>query len=416
MSNNAPTSRKVSQDDGSVEEQQRTPPAETFPRRVCFPFIGDLIGGSYLSGLLLTQHLDRARYEPIIVLHEEGLFASELRKQGIAYDLVKLPSFVGTAPGIWPNSRAIARSLPTLYKYLRRRGISIVHTNEWPLHQTWALPARLSGGAFFWHQRGSLTDSRLDSVLIRFATRFVCVSDFIENQFPEKLKPRSARIDNPFEVAAGEPARANARSQLCDELGISPETTIVGFFGNFIERKRADRFIEAAAAISSSPYSSVTFVLFGDDREERSAELKNRAQQLSIDQNTHFMGFRTPGEYWLSACDLLLVPAIDEPFGRTLIEAMLHGVPVVATDSGGNPEIITDGETGILVAPDDPGAMADAALALINNPDRAQNIAANAKTAAQNRFSAAAHARRIEELYDETLAQRAAGRAKHKPS
>src|SRR3546814_9209528 len=70
----------------------------------------------------------------------------------------------------------------------------------------------------------------------------------------------------------------------------------------------------------------------------------------------------------MAACDALLVTAVDEPFGRTLIEAMLLETPVIAANSGGNPEAIEDGENGLIVPPDDPESFADAALALIDDP------------------------------------------------
>src|SRR3546814_3790384 len=98
------------------------------------------------------------------------------------------------------------------------------------------------------------------------------------------------------------------------------------------------------------------------------------------------MGFRHPSEPWMAACDALLVTAVDEPFGRTLIEAMLLETPVIAANSGGNPEAIEDGENGLIVPPDDPESLADAALALIDDPARAKRIAVPAHVQALSRF------------------------------
>jgi glycosyltransferase involved in cell wall biosynthesis len=64
------------------------------------------------------------------------------------------------------------------------------------------------------------------------------------------------------------------------------------------------------------------------------------------------MGYRSPGPFWIAACDQLVVPAVGEPFGRTLVEAMLVGTPVVAARSGGNMEAL-EGGMGLLVEPDD---------------------------------------------------------------
>lgn len=377
------------------------------PRRVCFPFIGDLIGGSYYSSLLLAENLDRSKYEPIIVVHEEGHFARELREQGIAYDLVRVPTFVGTTAGLTRHAKAIAHTLPRLLRYLRSRGISIVHTNEWPLHHTWALPARLSGCALVWHQRGMLSESRLDTTMRALADHVLCVSNFVLDQLPTTLLSRSTVVESPFKTKAGDlPNRGDARKTLREELVLDSDVSIVGYFGNLWEVKRPDVFVDAAARIDKAFAGRVAFVMFGDDRQGRIAELRKRVQEYGLEQALHFMGFRTPGPYWIAACDLMLAPAVGDAFPRTVVEAALAGVPVIAANSGGHPEIITHGETGILVEPDDRIAMAEAAILLLRDRDKSTAIAGAAREAARRRFSADEHARQIEAIYDQVMASR----------
>jgi glycosyltransferase involved in cell wall biosynthesis len=100
---------------------------------------------------------------------------------------------------------------------------------------------------------------------------------------------------------------------------------------------------------------------------------------------------------------MLLVRAVGEPFGRTLIEAMLVGTPVVATASGGNVEALRGGRVGMLVRPEDPRALADAAAILIDWPARAEAIGAAARADARSRFGEARHADQVMEVYDEIL-------------
>ncbi|MGH6920764.1 MAG: glycosyltransferase, partial [Geminicoccaceae bacterium] len=105
----------------------------------------------------------------------------------------------------------------------------------------------------------------------------------------------------------------------------------------------------------------------------------------------------------IAACDVLLVPAVEEPFGRSLIEAMLLGTLLIAADSGGNPEIIRHGETGYLVPPDDPDAFALRTLALLEDRDARASIAANARQDAVSRFGMQRHAQSIMQIYDNIL-------------
>jgi glycosyltransferase involved in cell wall biosynthesis len=118
------------------------------------------------------------------------------------------------------------------------------------------------------------------------------------------------------------------------------------------------------------------------------------------------MGFRYPGLPWLSACDVHAVTAVDEPFGRSLIEAMLIGTPVVAVASGGNSEAICDGVNGLLTPPDDAEAMAGRILELLGNPAEATAMAARACADARAGFGRERHARVIAGIYDELLTRR----------
>jgi glycosyltransferase involved in cell wall biosynthesis len=100
---------------------------------------------------------------------------------------------------------------------------------------------------------------------------------------------------------------------------------------------------------------------------------------------------------------VLLVPAVEEPFGRSLIEAMLLGTPLIAADSGGNPEIIRHGETGYLVPPDDPDAFALRTLDLLEDDVARARVAAHARQDAVARFGMQRHAQSIMQIYDDLL-------------
>jgi glycosyltransferase involved in cell wall biosynthesis len=105
----------------------------------------------------------------------------------------------------------------------------------------------------------------------------------------------------------------------------------------------------------------------------------------------------------MAACDILLVPAVDEPFGRTLIEAMLLGTVVVAAASGGNPEAIRDGITGHLVPADDAVAFAERTLGLLADAAQRCAVADAARRDALERFGLRQHAAAIMRVYDAML-------------
>jgi glycogen synthase len=110
---------------------------------------------------------------------------------------------------------------------------------------------------------------------------------------------------------------------------------------------------------------------------------------------------------------VLLVPAVDEPFGRTLIEAMLLGTAVVAAASGGNLEALRDGATGCLVPPDDAAAFAGQILGLVREPELCGAIVAAARRDALSRFGLRQHAEAIMGVYDAMLGRAAAPSPDH---
>jgi glycosyltransferase involved in cell wall biosynthesis len=102
--------------------------------------------------------------------------------------------------------------------------------------------------------------------------------------------------------------------------------------------------------------------------------------------------------------DVFALPTRSEPFGKVVIEAMAGGAPVVASEVGGIPEIVTSAGLGTLIPPDDPSALADAVVAYLADPVRRKEVAARAAASVQSRFTMAAMLNRFQGLYDEVLA------------
>ena len=114
-------------------------------------------------------------------------------------------------------------------------------------------------------------------------------------------------------------------------------------------------------------------------------------------------GFRDDVPELLRLCDVFALCSVDEPFGRVVIEAMAVGKPVVATNSGGVPEIVADGETGILVPHSHPEALAAALLDVLSQPERAREMGAAGMRRARELFDVKRVARMVEEVYEEVL-------------
>ena len=299
-------------------------------------------------------------------------------------------------------ARIVLGALP-LALYLRRGGISIVHCNDGRTGLNWAVPALIAGVPLVWHQRAKYVPSRITERMLRLADRIVCNSQFTKGSLPGSVRSRASTIDNPFEIPKTAPDRAADRSRLIGETGLDPQTRLIGFFANYMERKRPMIVVEAVARLKSAGSPPVAGLLFGEDRDGIGDKIRARAEALGVGADIHHMGFRHPAEPEIAACDVLIAPAVDEPFGRTLVEAMLIETPVVAARSGGHVEIIEDGRSGHLANPDDVEDFARLIQGVFDNREQTLRITGKARQVAVERYSNRRHAVAMCGIYAEVL-------------
>jgi len=131
------------------------------------------------------------------------------------------------------------------------------------------------------------------------------------------------------------------------------------------------------------------------DNDAYETSLEQAVDQLGLAGAVRFLGDRRDVPSVLAALDLLLCPSWEEPFGRSVAEAMACGLPVVATEHGGPSEQIVDGVDGILLPPRRPQLWAETVGALLADPQRTAQIATAARGAARRRFGADSHVQRV---------------------
>lgn len=380
------------------------------PIRVCFPFVGDDVGGSHISALKLIQNLDRSRVEPVLVLQEPtGPLATFLQRQGQPFTGLPLSKTLpakGTTLGDIANY--LTTTLPCMRRFIREQRFDIVHTNDGRTHVNWGIAARLAGARLVWHHRGD-PDAKGANVLgPLIADRMVTVSRFSRPKHPiRSLNGRLSVIHSPFDHPSTIPDRVAAKAALLDELGLEPGTRVLSFIGGLIERKRPLLFIDIIERFAREyPQIPIVGCVFGispaGSQDFESAAMA-RCAERGLGRTVRLMGFRSPIEPFLAATDVLVVPAVGEPFGRTLIEAMFLGTPVVATDHGGNPEAIENGRTGFLVAPEDPGGFMQPLWRLLSDPLLWTRISQTARDQAFVSYGTDRHVESVTEIYEGVL-------------
>jgi glycosyltransferase involved in cell wall biosynthesis len=201
---------------------------------------------------------------------------------------------------------------------------------------------------------------------------------------------------------------AEAGVDLERPLPVGEDAPLVGQVARLAPEKGVAVLLEAAASVLERR-PDARFLVGGDgpDRDE----LEARARRLGVDGRVHFLGWRADVPALLRRLAVLAVPSISEGTPLVILEAMHAGVPVVATTVGGIPEQIRHGREGLLVAPRDAGALADAIATLLDDRPLARRLAAGARGRARSAFGFGRMLAGVLDAYELALARQAAGRS-----
>ena len=360
-----------------------------------------VLGGAEVSLLELLRTLDRGRFEPTLAC-PPGRLADRAHALDVSILQTDLPKLKSRNPLV--TFARLRRGRAALRQVLDHDAFAICHANTLRAAVYAAGVAPRAGVPLVWHVRDANVPGWTRRLLLRRCRRAIATSRFLAESLGNHPKVRL--VPNGIDVATvpGDSAGAAFRQ----ELGIPPDAPVVGCLGRIRPWKGQGSFVDVAAQIAPQrPKASFLIVgdtLFPDPGRDYVAELKQQATALGIADRIRFAGHRPDPLAALRAMDVVVNCSRDEPFGRVLIEAMACERPVVAFRSGAVPEIVSDGRTGILVAPGDTHAMADAILGLLDEPDRARQMGRAGQPRVRERFALDASTRGVEALYDELAA------------
>jgi len=208
----------------------------------------------------------------------------------------------------------------------------------------------------------------LNALLWRLASGGIAISQAImqfcievENAPPEKL--RVVEYGLKYETATPQQITA-ARQDLRAELSLPNDAVLIGMASRLVEQKGITYALQAFARVKAAyPHS---YLVIAGDGELRSA-LVEEATELDIRGRTIFLGWRPDMMRIMAAYDIFLLPSLWEGFGLVLLEAMSRRLPIIASAVSAIPEVVADGETGLLVPPRDPDALAEALRILLSD-------------------------------------------------
>jgi glycosyltransferase involved in cell wall biosynthesis len=377
------------------------------PRRVLYVAWAPFFSGAERALLLTITHLDRSRYEPVVVVGTDGELAAQLRSAGIPVEVCAIRYLDLRHPIAW------LASVTRLWRLARRARPQLIHANDVPSFQPAGYVARLTGVPAVTHVRFPDERRGFAWFLRSGFARALFVSRALETDAvsaaPDLFGGRTDVVHDGVVVPplTDQGTRARIRS----ELGLAVEKTVVALTGQVSEVKGIWEFVDASARVAAAQ-PAVEFAVLGDDLKGRGAlrrEMEQRVAALGLASRFRFLGFRPNAPALLPAFDLIAVPSHVEPLGNATLEAMAAGLPVVGSRVGGIPEMVVDGETGLLVPPRDATRLAEALGALTLDPERRRAMGAAGRRRAVEVFGLERHCDRVQEIYDGLLSDQRRG-------
>jgi len=366
-------------------------------KRVIFPFVGGKIGGSHISAFALGQALQKEHgVEIVVAAPADSLIAKVASEAGFTvWPLAEKP-----VVRHWPLAE-LWLLLKRLRQLSKQPAYTIVHCNDIAALQSWGPAARLLGLPVVYHSRALNRNVLPNLIVIGLAHIIICISQSVEDHLPIRLRRRSVRIDDPFIITP--PADpAGIRKGLFAKWDVTDDGPLIGFVGNFVNRKRPRFFLEMARELLKE-HASARFVFFGREVDDTEEDLRTFAKELGIADRVIFAGFQFPVENNIAVLDVLAIPALNEPLGRTPIEALLIGTPYVACDDAGLAETGRRFGGGRLVpANATPGEFAREVGSILTQPLRTMNFDA-ARERARTELSASHHGDMVMKAYREML-------------
>lgn len=403
------------------------------PYRILYIHHGQGIGGAPLSLLYLIRQLDRSRYEPVVLCLYESAAADLYRDEGIETHIARGIRTFDHSTLLWYNLRRPWRLPWRLFTFWpsvvnTRRAVEVlcpdlVHLNSAQLGPS-AIGAHRAGVLVVWHIREQIASGYLRlrqqwlrRTIARYGDRVIAICQNDADQLIQNGKVRV--VYNFLDFAQFD--RALRPGSFRQELGLGGSERLVAMFGGINPAKGTWEFVQALPWVmrdiphvhflvlghfpgfrgNTGLKSSLIRALHGYQR-----QIERFIRRNGLFNHVTFTGVRRDVPQVMADLNLVVFPSTVPHFARPVIEAGAMAKPVVTSDLGGPRELVLDGETGFLVPPSDPRALAEAIVRILSDDNLARRMGEAGYYRARRLFSADMNAHRTVEVYEELLAGR----------
>jgi glycosyltransferase involved in cell wall biosynthesis len=401
-------------DDQKIASKRNLKPSNVAGRRrILYVHNSADIYGASRSLTRLLGGLDRRQFEPSVLLPEEGPLKGFIENLDVKV-------FVDSSLAIL--TRYTARVPLFLYRFpisvwrlhwlMRKERIDLVHTNTGVIFSP-GLASRLAGVRHLWHVRESFDEFRgqrwkIYSAYMRMVSnKIVCVSNAVAEQFTNRKKV--VVIHNGFPLDEFAVDQPSLRREFRQRFKIRETDFVVACVGRIKWKRKGQEFLVQAAALLRDKGKPVTLVIVGapwPGNEEHLHRLRSFVEESDLQDRVVFTGELPDARPAYAASDVVALPSAQpEPFAGVVMEAMSMGKPVIATTIGGSLDQVVDGQTGYLVPPAEPDALAEKILILMEDPELRRRMGEAGMERIRTNFDFQRMVERLETIYREVLAR-----------
>ena len=372
--------------------------------------------GAARSFDLAIRNVDRSQWSPLVVCPSLGPLVERLGQAGIPVEILckdpdinetclEGPAFRFSPRLLWRMAFRL-KYMARIQRLARKMQADLVYLNTMK-NVTSALAAKLAGRPVVWHVREVAADfagvRKLRLWVLRIVADKVIVVSNSNRQMMTDLgvsPDRLVTVYNGVDLKYFTPPTQRDLN-LATKLGIKPDETVIGMIGEWSRRKGAVQFLHAAHCLIRD-HPNLKFIMVGGhsaSEPEQAAAVSRLIKQLEIEPYVCAVGAQMDVRPYLGLMDIFVMPSLAEAFTRVNLEAMAIGKVIIATDVGGTSEGVIDGETGFIVPPGDPEAIANRVNILLDNPDQVQRMGQRGRKRAEKLFSAEDCTRQVQEVW-----------------
>lgn len=353
-------------------------------------------GGVEQTRLTLAKNLPKDKFEiKITCSYASGPIAEALQEEGV--ELIRLGSM--KHPFDWNIHKKVQAIIREFKPQIMHGGV-FEGNSLTALSGTWMqVPVRIMEETSDPQNRSAKANWLLRQ-FSKMVDKVTAISPNVERYLLNiaKIERRKVQLINNG-VTMPNPISDTQKITLKNELGLAEDTLVLGFVGRlFNDHKRMTDLLEAISLIKQK---QIKLLMVGDGRDRGLVEEK--IKELGISEQVILVGYQSNTSLYYSIMDIFCIPSAREGFGLVAVEAMLFGLPVIASEVGGLKDVVVDGETGFLVPPRSPESIAEKIQILIDQPQLRKQMGEKGRQRALRHFTAERYCRDVENLYLELL-------------